>query len=261
MNNYKSCFNLMNFPLMNKGAEQVHAQVALQSLSGQRNMLAISAMGMANFQEDKKRRKRRRKPARPQDTRKIISPNTMNLIWRMTRTTKVESGGLADFTDAERNKLLEYAIQQYYLGYDEGKYNVIYKNGEFTTMEITRDTSRSNTQGNEVGGGISVGKDSSVSVEGKNTDSATRGSGDSVRGTLDQTKRNEMLAAANKLTDMRQQVIWLLDNKARTILAPKPQGIHPAILTNVYIHIDSIAEFARGLARGEGSLAAMKANP
>lgn len=221
MSDQTKYFSLMSFPPTSQGSELIHAQTAHQNLSAQRDMLTIAVLGDVSFQDDKKRRKRRKKPSRPQDTRKIIGLDTMDVIWRMTRTTRVVGGGLADFTDTERNKLLEYAIQQYYLGYDEGKFNVLYKDGEFTTLEVTRDTSRSNTQGSEVGGGISVGKETSVNAEGKNSESATKGSGDSVRGTLDQTKRNEMLATANKLTDMREQVIKLLDNKARTIISSK----------------------------------------
>lgn len=237
------------------------SRLAQQMLSMRSDMMAIATMGAAQLQDNKKRRKRRRKPARPTDTRNIISPDVLNTIWRMTRFHEVEGGGLVDFDDAERNKLLEYAILQYYLGYDEGKYNVLYQDGQLTVLEVTRDASRSNTQGNEVGGGISLGKESSVSVDGKVTDSTTRNSGDSLRATLDQSKRNEMIATANKLTDMREQLIRLMDNKVRVVLAPKPKGIYKSRIHQVHYHIDKIGQWTRILARKFGESAATSANP
>lgn len=144
---------LMNSSIHPLGADLAQAQIANLSLSTQSNMLGVAALGQTGFQDKKNRRKRRRRLTRPTDTRNIISLDEMDTIWRMTRTAKTKSGGLVDFDDAERNKLLEYAILQYYLGYDEGKYNVLYQDGQLTVLEVTRDASRAKTQGNELGGG------------------------------------------------------------------------------------------------------------
>lgn len=108
----------------------------------------------------------------------------------------------------------------FYLGYDEGKYSVVYYSGEVLTIEQSSDFNKSNTQGTEDSLGGSIGKDAtglsgSVTGSKKWSESNSKANGEATKRTLGATKYNELKSLGFTLADDYQRLIVKLDNKVR----------------------------------------------
>lgn len=214
-----------------------------------------------------KKKKRKKQIVQPTDTRGIIPQEVMDVLKGYSRLIPLTlRDSSAEFTLEERPLVLSYFINMFYLGFDEGRYSVIYSDGEISSVETTREKGKSNTEGSEIGGGISAGKEPGVNLSGKLSESHTKNSGSSSKIISGAEIYNQLKVFGNNLAAQLQQLIVKTDRKERVcfskdaVVMKYKKGMFKGTVIDIEDHYKKYGRLAREQGKESGKNVATTTN-